>query len=93
MIPNNGSNIGFHYKASGAAQTTGTIQTKGYGGLVYSYSENNLRLYHPPFPVAKKASNGVLLDISNIWGNGTYSQKTNYVKLLIQIWRPETCTY
>lgn len=83
--PQNGPNSQFLFKGTGATENANMKQT--YGSFMYSYSATEVRMYHPPFPILNRA-NGLLLDISNIWGNGTNNQRTNDVKLRVEIIQP-----
>ncbi|XP_033755388.1 mucin-19-like [Pecten maximus] len=86
-----GDNKGFFFPALGAVQNTDPHDK--FGGVVYSYSSNGIRVWHPIIPGGGNTSlysKGTLIYVSPYWGGGAHSQDSKFGLIEVQFWNSYT---
>lgn len=63
-------NAGYLFQATGAVQNT--LANNSYGGVVYSYSSQSLRVWYPPI---QKNGRQYLVYIDNLFGKSSTASK------------------
>lgn len=86
VSPTDGDNRGFLFPGISSVQNTDpTIQ---YGGVMYAYSTDKIRLWHP-----KLDSQHFLVYINNEWGRGNHVQSSESVVAKVSVWKAgQICT-
>ncbi|XP_052717245.1 uncharacterized protein LOC128189615 [Crassostrea angulata] len=80
VSPTDGDNRGFLFPGISSVQNTDpTIQ---YGGVMYAYSTDKIRLWHP-----KLDSQHFLVYINNEWGRGNHVQSSESVVAKVSVWK------
>ncbi|XP_061187998.1 uncharacterized protein LOC133196068 [Saccostrea echinata] len=80
ISPTNGENRGFAFPGVGSVQNADT--NTQYGGVMYSYSSDKIRLWHP-----KLDGRHFLVYVSNDWGGGHHTQSAESVTARISVWK------
>ncbi|KAL3863840.1 hypothetical protein ACJMK2_005585 [Sinanodonta woodiana] len=78
-----GSNAGFRFRGVGSAMTnTWNLNSVcGYGGLIYAYNNQSIRLWRPT-----SGHGGYAACIGSIFGNGQNSLAQENVRVVITVW-------
>lgn len=82
ISPTDGANRGFSFPGSSSVQNADpTVQ---YGGVMYSYSTDKIRLWHP-----RLDSQHFLVYINNEWGRGNHMQSSESVVVKMAVWKAD----
>ena len=87
-----GSNFGFLFEGAGMAQADGWSTSTFYGGAVFAYNENYVRVWVPsanPKSPDRGSSSGRAISTYNGWGYGANAAADQYAKVRIKCWRHE----
>ena len=78
MEATDGNNAGYHFYGVGSGQTDN--KAGAYGGVVFAYDENNIRLWAPCKAVTSTGNNkGRVIFIGDGWAGGYQSQSSSSV--------------
>ncbi|XP_069137959.1 uncharacterized protein [Argopecten irradians] len=81
---NDGSNSGFSFPGTGAVQNAQPDDS--YGGVVYSYSTNGVRFWHPHLSAVGSFHQNFLVLIDSAWGGSINQQASTSCDLVIRFW-------
>ena len=79
-----GGNEGFTFLGMGAAQQSDSRINSFYGGLVFGYDYNSVRIWAPS--INDGASGGNLINIGHGWGNEAYAQESSVGSVNIRVY-------
>lgn len=74
-----GNNAGFVFHGMGAAMGD---DTRNYGGVIFAYSDRNVRLWAPD--VSDDSSNGYIVNIYDGWGGEVNTQRSNTASVRVK---------
>ncbi|XP_060075296.1 mucin-5AC-like [Ylistrum balloti] len=87
----NGNNNGYSFPTLGAVQNTDPRDK--FGGVVYSYSPNAIRIWHPIVPGGGNTAlytKGSIIYLSPYWGGGSFSQDSKNGLVEVRFWNSYT---
>jgi len=80
-----GNNLGFIFEGMGNAQSDDDEPSGSYGGLIFGYNPNKIRLWAPT--LSNNSSLGRIINIQDGWGNEQFSQDSNNAQVRVLAWR------
>ena len=72
-----GANVDYVFNGWGVPQSSG-YTIKEYGGLVYAYNENTVRLWAP------SQATGHIISVTNGWGGGVNTQQSLVAQVRVE---------
>lgn len=79
-----GVNAGFCFEGVGAAQDSARKTGHSYGGLVFAYNSNYVRIWAPSS--FKSNSNGKIIFVCQGWGGKKYNQHCDEALVVVEVW-------
>lgn len=80
----NGVNAGFCFEGVGAAQVSARKSGHSYGGLIFAYNSNYVRIWAPS--LFRDNSNGRIIFVRQGWGGEKYSQRAEEALVVVEVW-------
>ncbi|XP_048770100.1 uncharacterized protein LOC125676240 [Ostrea edulis] len=80
ISPTDGENGGFYFSGMGSVQNADP--TNQYGGVMYSYSTDKIRLWHPNLD-----GRHFLVYVNSKWGGGNHIQSSESVVAKVSVWK------
>jgi hypothetical protein len=80
-----GANEGFIFEGLGAAQNDDDTAAKNYGGLVFAYNEERVRLWAPDR--SNNESTGRIINVLDGWGGEVFAQGSNDAEVRVLAWK------
>ncbi|MEM7373754.1 MAG: hypothetical protein AAF587_34345 [Bacteroidota bacterium] len=83
-----GNNDGFIFEGVGSAQGDDDVTHHQYGGLVFAYNQQMVRLWAPTINNnSDGATNGRIINVIDGWGNDINAQGSDNAEVRVIVWR------
>jgi len=80
-----GVNEGFIFEGLGAAQNDDDTAAKNYGGVVFAYNQERVRLWAPDR--SNNESTGRIINVLDGWGGEIFAQGSNDAEVRVLAWK------
>lgn len=80
-----GANEGFIFEGIGSAQADDDVYEKHYGGLVFAYNQNKVRLWAPDRK--NDSSKGGIISVFDGWGGEVNVQLSHSAEVRVLVWK------